>query len=176
CAHKWVRFHHPHKPSRAATNGSGVPRLSQQPLSGLRVLELAHGVAGPYAAKLLGDLGAEVTKVEPPTGDPARRLGPFPDAVPHPERSGMFIYLNTGKRCLVLDLQQLTDRDVCLQLAGAVDIVIESFATGERDLLGLHPRALHGLRRSLVLVSVTPFGQTGPRAAWRGNDLIAFHS
>jgi len=140
------------------------------------VLELAHGVAGPYAAKLLGDLGAEVTKVEPPTGDPARRLGPFPDAVPHPERSGMFIYLNTGKRCLVLDLQQLTDRDVCLQLAGAVDIVIESFATGERDLLGLHPRALHGLRRSLVLVSVTPFGQTGPRAAWRGNDLIAFHS
>src|SRR5207302_8905028 len=112
----------------------------------------------------------------PPPGAPARGLGRFPDAVAHPERIGMFIYLNAGKRCLVLDLRHSTDRDACLQLAGSVDVVIESFAPGERDQLGLDPRTLHGLRRPLVLVSVTPFGQTGPRAAWRGNDLIAFHS
>ena len=150
--------------------------MSLQPLSGLRVLDLAHGVAGPYAARLLGDLGAEVIKVEPPSGDPARGLGPFPDNVPHSERSGMFVYLNRGKRGVVLDLQQPSDREACVRLAASVDVVFESFPRGERDRLGLDLHTLHGLRRSLVLVSVTPFGQTGPHAAWRGNDLIAFHS
>jgi crotonobetainyl-CoA:carnitine CoA-transferase CaiB-like acyl-CoA transferase len=144
-------------------------------LSGLRVLDLAQGVAGPYAARLLGDLGADVIKIEPPRGDPARDLGPFPDGVPDRERSGMFVYLNTGKRSVVLDLHQPSDRETALQLAASVDVLIESFPYGERDRLGLDLGTLHGLRRSLVVVSVTPFGQTGPHAAWRGNDLVAFH-
>ena len=100
--------------------------MSLLPLSGLRVLDLAYGVAGPYAARLLGDLGAEVIKVESPSGDPARGLGPFPDHAPHPERSGMFVYLNRGKRGVVLDLQQPSDRDACVRLAASVDVVIES--------------------------------------------------
>ena len=150
--------------------------MSLLPLSGLRVLELAQGVAGPYAAKLLADLGAAVIKVEPPYGDTARAYGPFPDAEPHPERSGLFVYLNTSKRSVVLDLDQDADRDACLRLAGSVDVIIESFAPGERERLGLGVSALRAARPSLVLVSVTPFGQSGPRATWRGNDLIAFHS
>src|SRR4051794_21662764 len=88
----------------------------------------------------------------------------------------MFRYLNTGKSGVVLDLEQPSDRDACLELAGSVDVVIESFEPGERDRLGLALHALQAQRPSLVLVSVTPFGQTGPRASWRGNDLIAFHS
>jgi crotonobetainyl-CoA:carnitine CoA-transferase CaiB-like acyl-CoA transferase len=137
--------------------------LSQQPLAGLRVLELALGVAGPYAAKLLHDLGAEVTKIEPPDGDFTRRLGPFPDA-PEPARSGMFAYLNAGKRLRTLDLHLAQDREACRQFAASIDIVIESSAAGDLDL------------PAPTRVSVTPFGLSGPRAAWRGNDLIAFHS
>src|SRR5436190_19216268 len=80
------------------------------PLSGLRVLELADGVAGPYAGKLLGDLGAEVIKVEPPDGDSARQLGPFPGGVPDHERSGMYVYLNSNKRLNSNKLQLGSDR------------------------------------------------------------------
>jgi len=158
-----------------STDDAGQHRLNL-PLAGLRVLDVAQGVAGPYAARLLGDLGADVMKVEPPRGDPARGLGPFPDGVPHPDRSGLFVYLNTGKRSVVLDLQQPSDRDTVLRLAASVDVIVDSYPCGERDRLGLDLSTVHRLRRSLVLVSVTPFGQTGPRAAWRGNDLIAFHS
>ncbi len=157
------------------TDRPGRHRLNL-PLSGLRVLDLAQGVAGPYAARLLGDLGADVVKIEPPSGDPARGLGPFPDRVPHPERSGMFLYLNTGKRSVVLDLQRGSDRETVVSLAASVDVIVETFASGEREQLGLDLSTLYRSRPSLVLVSVTPFGQTGPRAPWRGNDLIAFHS
>ena len=149
---------------------------SALPLSGLRVLELAEGVAGPYAAKLLGDLGAEITKVEPPCGDSTRRLGPFAAGAAHPDGSGMFVYLNSGKRLVVLDLELAAGQQECLRLADSVDVVIESFALGKRDRYGLDPTTLRDRNASIVVVSVTPFGQTGPRAAWRGNDLIAFHS
>jgi crotonobetainyl-CoA:carnitine CoA-transferase CaiB-like acyl-CoA transferase len=150
--------------------------LSPSPLSGLRILELAQGVAGPYAARLLGDLGAEVVKVEPPGGDPTRTFGPFPDAQPHPERGGLFAYLNAGKRGAVLDLARDTDRADCLRLAASVDVVIESFTPTQREQLGVNAPAFGALHPSLVVVSVTPFGCTGPHADWRGNDLIAFHS
>ena len=74
-------------------------------LAGIRVLEIASMVAGPYSGKLLSSLGAEVIKLEPPAvGDASRRRGPFPDDVPHPERSGTFLYLNTGKKGLTLNL------------------------------------------------------------------------
>lgn len=132
------------------------------PLAGLRVLELADGVAGPYAGKLLGNLGAEVIKVEPPSRDSTRTLGPFMGSIPDPERSGIFIYLNTGKR-----LERSADRE----LLASADVVIDGFSPHLLDITHMreqYPR--------LVIVSVTPFGRTGPRAAWRGNDLIAFHS
>jgi crotonobetainyl-CoA:carnitine CoA-transferase CaiB-like acyl-CoA transferase len=150
--------------------------LSESPLSGIRVLELAQDVAGAYAAKLLGDLGAEVIKVEPPDGDPARSFGPFPGNTPDPEASGLYLYLNAGKRGIVLYLTDDSDRSVCLQLVAATDAVIESFPPGELERLRLGPSTLLAARASLVLVSITPFGQWGPKSTWRGNDLIGFHS
>ncbi len=92
------------------------------------MLELAREIAGPYAAKLLGDLGAEVIKVEPPDGDPSRAFGPFPSNSPDPEASGLFLYLNAAKQGIVLDLAR--DADRLLELVAAADAVIESFPPG----------------------------------------------
>ena len=79
--------------------------MSQSALSGIKVVELATMYSGPYCGKLLADLGAEVIKVEPPEGDPARIEGPFPEDEPHPEKSALFLYLNTSKRGVTLDLK-----------------------------------------------------------------------
>ena len=101
-------------------------------LSGLSVLELGSMVAAPYCAKLLADLGADVVKVEAPgLGDPARRRGPFPDDVPHLERSALFLYLNTSKRGVTLDLGSETGRRIFRDLAGDVDVLIESINLGQ---------------------------------------------
>ena len=140
----------------------------------MRVVELARDVTGPYAAKLLGDLGAEIIKVEPPEGDPSRGFGPFPRNRPDPEASGLYLYLNAAKRSIVLDLAQ--DPQQLLELVGTADAVIESCAPGELERLGLGPSTLLAARAALVIVSITPFGQWGPKSTWRGNDLIGFHS
>ena len=140
----------------------------------MRVVELARDVTGPYAAKLLGDLGAEIIKVEPPEGDPSRGFGPFPRNRPDPEASGLYLYLNAAKRSIVLDLAQ--DPQQLLRLVGTADAVIESCAPGELERLGLGPSTLLAARAALVIVSITPFGQWGPKSTWRGNDLIGFHS
>jgi crotonobetainyl-CoA:carnitine CoA-transferase CaiB-like acyl-CoA transferase len=150
--------------------------VSCPPLDGIRVLELAQGVAGPYAARLLGDLGAEVVKVEPPSGDPARGFGPFWRGQPHPEHSGLYLYLNAGKQGVVLDLSRVEDRAMCFELAATVDIVFESFPRSDLDGPGLNLDRLRRAQPALVLVSVSPFGKSGPRASWLGNDLIACHS
>jgi len=140
------------------------------------VLELAGGIAGPYAGKLLADLGADVVKAEPPTGDPTRARGPFRESRPDPEGSGFYLYLNAGKRGITLDLERPAGREALLNLAAQTDVIVESFAPGELDRLGVGFDALRERNPKLVLVSTTPFGQWGPRATWRGNDLIAFHS
>src|SRR5258708_10137345 len=142
----------------------------------MRIVELAQDVAGPYAAKLLSDLGAEVIKIEPLEGDPSRGFGPFPGNRPDPEASGLYLYLNAGKRGIVLDLAQAAEQVV--QLVGTADAVIESLSqpSGKLARVGLGPEKLRAARVSLVVVSVTPFGQWGPKSTWRGNDLIGFHS
>jgi crotonobetainyl-CoA:carnitine CoA-transferase CaiB-like acyl-CoA transferase len=150
--------------------------MSGLPLAGIRVLELAQDVAGPYAGKLLADLGAEVVKVEPPTGDPTRALGPFWGGQPDAEQSGLYLYLNAGKQGIVLNLAAAGDRAACLDLTARSDILIENFAPGGLAQLALGVDRLHTANPALVVVSVTPFGQWGPRATWRGNDLIACHS
>ncbi|MEO8540670.1 MAG: CoA transferase, partial [bacterium] len=76
------------------------------PLAGLTIVDLTEYIAGPYATKLLADFGADVIKIEPPGGDSARRVGPFPDGESHPEKSGTFFFFNTNKRSIVLDLEQ----------------------------------------------------------------------
>ena len=107
-------------------------------LDGVRVLDLTHYVAGPFCTKLLAGYGADVIKVERPgTGDGARRMGPFPSDEPHPERSGLFLYLNTGKRGVTLDLSHSEGKGLALDLAERADIVVENFKPGVMEKLGL---------------------------------------
>ncbi|MFV0526228.1 MAG: CaiB/BaiF CoA transferase family protein [Acidimicrobiales bacterium] len=150
-----------------------------QPLAGVRVIELATDVAGPYAGKLLADYGADVIKVEPPGGDPARRHGPFPtgpggDPEPDPEQSALFLHLNANKRSLVADLDDPADRDLVADLIAGADVVIESFTPGRMAELGLGFDELHRRHPALVVTSVTPFGQTGPYAGRVGADIVTY--
>src|SRR5690242_1825930 len=149
----------------------GRDGVGDRPLRGARVLELAGDVAGPYGAKLLGDLGADVVKAEPPSGDPSRQRGPFRDNQPDPEASGFYLYLNAGKRGITLDLKQTDGRETLLNLVSDFDVLIEDFAPGTLDSLGIGVAALQARNPRLVVVSVTPFGQSGPRAQWKGDDL-----
>lgn len=142
-----------------------------QALDDIVVLDLTRHIAGPYATRLLGDLGADVIKVETPEGDPARQLGPFPKDEPHPERSGLFFYLNCNKRSVVLDLETDAGRRDVLALAARADLVVESFAPGTLDRLGLGWQELRGLRPDLSLLSISPFGQDGPYRDYRLTEL-----
>src|SRR5688572_5828458 len=135
--------------------------VGDRPLVGVRVLELAGGIAGPYGGKLLSDLGADVVKVEPPTGDPSRMRGPFRDGHPDPEASGFYLYLNAGKRGITLDLEREPGRAALLDLVGEVDVLIESYLPGELDRLGIGVAALQARNPKLTVVSATPFGQWG---------------
>jgi crotonobetainyl-CoA:carnitine CoA-transferase CaiB-like acyl-CoA transferase len=95
-------------------------------LSHLKVLELCNLVTGPYCTKLLADLGAEVIKIEPPgIGDETRRRGPFLEDIPHPERSGLYLYLNTNKLGITLDVRTSTGQSILKELIGQTDIFVE---------------------------------------------------
>ena len=139
------------------------------PLDGVRVLELCSGVAGPYAGRLLAEFGADVVKVEPPAGDTSRAFGPFPDDQPHPERSGLFLHLNRNKRSVVLDAAN--DAETILRLVASADVLIEDFAPGSAAAWRWGWNALAAVNPRLVLVSITPFGQTGPYRNYRGSEL-----
>jgi benzylsuccinate CoA-transferase BbsE subunit len=141
-------------------------------LDGVRVLDLS-GEAGHFAAKLLGDLGADVVKVEPPRGDPIRRRGPFWGHADDPDRSLPWLAYNGSKRSATLDLTKPRGRDLFLDLAARADAVVETHAPGVLERLGLGWTALHARNPRLVLCSLTPWGQTGPYAGWRGSDLTA---
>ena len=145
-----------------------------QPLAGTRVLELATDVAGPFAAKLLADFGAEVIKVEPPGGDPSRLHGPFPNDEPDVEQSALFLHLNGNKRSIVADLELPADRQLVADLAAQSDVVIESYAPGHLADLGLGFETLNAANPSTVLTSVTPFGQTGPYSSHLGADIVTY--
>ena len=143
------------------------------PLAGLRVLELCDRL-GQYAGRLLADLGADVVKVEPPGGAPARRIGPFKDGMPHAERSLYFANFNANKRSLVLDLGRAEDRDTLRALVRGADAVLESFPPGHMAALGLGWNHLHELNPRLVLTSITGFGQHGPYSRYLAPDIVAF--
>ena len=106
-------------------------------LGDVRVLDFTHYTAGPYCTKLLADYGADVIKVEPLQGESARRLGPFPGDQSDPEKSGLFLHLNTNKRGIALNLKHPRGQAIALQLAQQVDLVVESFRPGVMASLGL---------------------------------------
>lgn len=142
------------------------------PCRGVRVLEVAQGVAGPYAGALFAALGAEVIKVEPPGGDRARWLGPFPGDVVNPDRSGAFIALNAGKRGLVLNPADGDDRTRLRRLALGADVIIHHLQPESAAELGLDKPSLLTARPNLIVVAVTPFGQTGPYRHYRGEEIV----
>ena len=131
-------------------------------LSGYKVLDLSSGVAGPYATRLMASMGADVVKVEPPGGEESRRDGPFPNDEPHPERSALFLYLNTAKKGVTLNLDTPTGRTMLLRLAAWADVLVESYTPSRAAELGISFDALHAVNPGLVMTSVTDFGQTGP--------------
>ena len=146
-------------------------------LQGVKVVELAKLVAGPYCAKLLADLGAEVVKVEEPlVGDEARRRGPFLNDVPHPERSGLFLYLNTNKLGITLDIKTETGKQIFKQLVDRADILIEDNPSGVMESLGLDYEKLKATNPPLIMASITPFGQTGPYRNYKAYPLNTFHA
>jgi crotonobetainyl-CoA:carnitine CoA-transferase CaiB-like acyl-CoA transferase len=129
-------------------------------LAGLRIVEIAGDIAGPYCTKLLVDLGAEVTKIEPPSGDPMRRWGPFPGGISDPGRSGLFEYLNAGKQGATTDLA--CDVTEARHLIKDAHVLVESLRPGTLDRYGLDVHALEALSPGLVVVRISNFGQRGP--------------
>lgn len=147
--------------------------MTEGALSDLRVIDLAQGIAGPYCAKLFADAGAEVIKIEPPEGDRSRRLGPFPEDLPDPEKSGLFLHLNTGKKSVTLDVSVTSGQVILKKLLEKVDVLIEGEGPSRMAEWGLSYDDLKGDFPQLVYVSVTPFGATGPYKDYRGNSLTA---
>ena len=140
-------------------------------LDDLRVIDLSQGIAGPYCAKLLADCGAEVIKVEPPEGDYARSLGPFPEDIPHHDRGGLFVHLNGNKKSVTLDIETKSGRTVLRRLLARTDVLVESYPPGHLASMGLGYDDLKGELPDLIYCSLTPFGQTGPYSGFRGNSL-----
>lgn len=140
-------------------------------LDSYRVLDLADH-RGQFCGKILADLGADVIKVEPPEGDPARSIGPFIDDDPDPEKSLYWAAYNTSKRSITLDLHHEKDRSRFLQLARKAKFLIESSPPDRLEKLGLSFEILHRINPSLIMVSITPFGRTGPYAHFKDSDLI----
>ncbi|HJP41161.1 MAG TPA: CoA transferase [Dehalococcoidia bacterium] len=142
------------------------------PLEDLRILDLTHLVTGPFATKLLADFGADVIKVERPGGDPARRLGPFPNDQSHPEKSGTFFYFNSNKRSIGLDLRSTAAGGIFEDLVDWADVVVESLRPGALAGLGFGWDMIHARRPEVPLVSVTNFGQDGPYADFVGSEVV----
>jgi len=134
---------------------AGPPRRG--PLSGIRVLELGHFVAAPFAARLLGDLGADIVKIEPPSGDPVRQWGRQVDG-----KSPWWSMHGRNKRSVTVDLKRPQARHLVLQLARACDVVVENFRPGHLAKLGLDDDALRSARHDIVIAHISGYGQDGP--------------
>ena len=146
---------------------------NSQALHGVRVLDLSQGIAGPFAARLLGDFGAEVIKIEGlDGGDPARALPPLLPEGDESDRSLMFAYLNWNKRGIVLNLSEEVGRQTLQALVKRSEIVIESFKPGRLADWGISPQQMMNWNPRVVVTSVTDFGQHGPYAKYTGSDLV----
>ena len=145
-------------------------------LSGVKVVEYCSFVSGPYCTKLFADLGAEVIKVEKPGGDEARKRGPFLHDTPDPELSGLFLYHNTNKLGVTLNLDSATGRDIFKKLIATADILVEDRSPGEMEKLGLNYDVLKKINPSLIMASITPFGQYGPYRDYKAYYLNTYHA
>ncbi len=149
------------------------PNAQPDALAGLTIIDLSAHIAGPYATKLLADLGARVVKVERPGGDPARGLGPFLGDKPGPERSATFQFLNTNKESVVIDLKQGSGREALRALVRRADLVVSAFPPAVAERLGVTPENL-GSESGPSLVWLTNFGRVGPYRDYRLSETALF--
>jgi crotonobetainyl-CoA:carnitine CoA-transferase CaiB-like acyl-CoA transferase len=146
---------------------------NEEPALGhLRVIELGD-IPASYATRWLADLGADVVKIERPGGDPSRSLPPFAGNIEHPERSLTFIHANTNKRSIVLDLEREGDREIFAKLLQHANLLVEATPCGYLEKFGFDDRRFQMSLPSLVIVSITPFGRSGPYRQYKGSDAIA---
>jgi crotonobetainyl-CoA:carnitine CoA-transferase CaiB-like acyl-CoA transferase len=140
-------------------------------LAPYRVLDLSDE-KGFLCGKILGDLGADVIKIERPGGDPARRIGPFYKNEPDPEKSLYWFAYNNNKRSITLDIESADGGEIFVELTKTADIVIESFAPGRMDKLGLGYSELKRTKKKIIMTSITPFGQyPGPYTHYKASDI-----
>lgn len=155
--------------------GTNDGEARPQVLAGVTVVEFGEQVAAPFCAKLLADFGATVIKVEPPgSGDPAREAGPFPDGGPSRESSALYLYLNTDKQSVTLDLDQQAGQELALRLVEQADLVVENLPTSYLDARGLGYAAVRERNRKAVYVSLSAWGRSGPWAHWQATNLVSF--
>lgn len=148
--------------------------MARDALSDILAVEVGSGVGVAYCGRLLADQGARVLLVEPRHGSPLRREGPFPSDHPHPEKSGIFLYLMAGKESITLNLDTATGRSLFLRLLERADVLIDDFPPGVWERMGLAPTALERTFPRLVHLSMTWFGYNGPYAPYQGCDLVAY--
>jgi crotonobetainyl-CoA:carnitine CoA-transferase CaiB-like acyl-CoA transferase len=150
--------------------------MGRSALEGIKIVELATMISGPYCGKLMADMGADVIKIESPRGDPARRTGPFPKDMPHPEKSGLFLYNNTSKRGVVLDLETDAGIQAFKQLICWADILIDNISPAYLSGKNLDWEHLQALNPKLIYTAIHPYGRTGPRASCQGDELTLIHA
>jgi crotonobetainyl-CoA:carnitine CoA-transferase CaiB-like acyl-CoA transferase len=149
--------------------------MTEQALSDVKVLDLTWHIAGPYCTKLLADYGADVIKLEKPSeGDPSRRMGPFFRDVPHPDKSGLFLYLNSNKKSITLNLKSETGKKIFKELVKDIDILVENFSPHVMPGLGLSYETLEKINPNMVMTSISNFGQTGPYRDYKASELIIY--
>lgn len=163
---------------------------ASSPFNTIRVVECGQGVAAAFGAKLLADLGADVVKVEPPKGDVTRGRGPFRagEQVPAPaaqtrhpleqktgrpdrEKSGSFIYLNTNKRGVVIDLGRAEGQQLLSELLNRADVLLHNVPPSQRSAAGLDSAVLHARHPRLIVAAISIFGESGPCAGYKGYEL-----
>ena len=146
--------------------------MTEHALSGLKVVELGNFISAPYCTKLMADLGAEVIKIEEPgTGDESRQYGPFPKDTPHPEKSGLFLYLNTNKKGITLNVKTHEGQKIFKELIKEADILVENNPPKQISELGFEYETLKEFNPRLVMTSITSFGQTGPYRDYKAYAL-----
>lgn len=161
--------------SNVATGAGDLKR--RRALEGLTVVELGEFVAAPYCGKLLADMGARVIKVEPAgRGDYARSYGPFAGDRPDPEKSGLFLFLNTNKQSITLNLETAAAVRLLHEILQRADVLIAHCPPARLETLGLSATNLREKYPALVATLISPFGQSGPLRHWRGDAMIASHS
>ena len=158
-------------------------------LNGVKVVEYTEAASASLCARLLGDAGADVVKVEPPEGDRHRRHGPFPDGHPDPDWSGMFLYLNANKRGVGLELQvppqapsersgvgrqeRSGRKEAFNELLAKADVLVVGGQSADIERQGLRRETLKHLNPALIIAAITPFGLSGPKSGYVGDDLTA---